>query len=102
VIEWPSDVSGDAVERACEAARMGVDTAVVLGNTRLRAAVQENLAVLAKDGEFCAYGDVSNWTFKGGGELTLAANLHAARAVHLLRHVSSDALEVVYPKANRV
>ena len=102
MIEWPPDVSGDAVERACEAARMGVDTAVILGSTRLRAAVHANLVVLASDGVFTAGSETSTWLFKDGGELTLAANLNAARSVHLRRHLHSDILEIVYPKASRV
>lgn len=100
--EWPEDVSKDAIERACEAARMGVNTAVVLGNSSMREVVQENLMVMAADAVFDPRYGISTWVFDGGGELLLTANLNAARLAYHQRNRSSEILEVVYPKSGRL
>lgn len=97
---WPEQVSGDAIERACCAARMGVDTAIILGSARLRRLVLENLTTLARDGEFDTRYGVPAWRFRSGGTLLLAANATEARLTHQ-RRGALEAQEVIYPKAGR-
>lgn len=98
--EWPEQVSSDAIERACCAARMGVDTAIILGSARLRRLVHENLLKLARDGEFDVRYGVPAWRFRSGGTLLLVANATEARVTHA-RRGSHEIQEVVYPKAGR-
>lgn len=105
-MEWPDEVSGDSVTRACEAARLGVDTAIVLGSPKLRDAVQANLMEVASDAVFDPRFGVPTWVFKDGGELTLATNLNEAKQAHYdrltRRPLGYTDLEVVYPKTGRL
>lgn len=91
-------MASEYVERAYQAARMGVSTAVIIGDKSLREDVVGQLHDLAKGAKFLDGAGFSLWTFDEGGELFVTSNLLAARSAYIRRHPHGPPLETVYPK----
>ena len=83
---------------------MGVHTAVIMGNTRLREVVRLSLLAVAADATYGLWDKIPVWSFESGGILLLAPNMGAAKRIHELRcnPLADHPLEIVYPKADRV
>lgn len=100
MVEWPDEISGEVIEHACDAARMGVTTAIVMGSARIRRLVQTNLALLlAHDAQHDLRFGVPTWVFRGGGVLLLVANQREATVAYARRGgQNGPPPEVIYPK----
>lgn len=87
------------IECTCESARMGVSTALVVGDKATRLEAAKHLRSIAADAELTTYGIVEVWVFKSGGELFLSSNSGASRSVYRRRHPrGTEPLEIVYPR----
>jgi len=93
--------SAECIERACEAARMGVSTGLIVGDKVERQTTAAMLGTMAADAKVVPslsprIESVLIWAFGSGGELILASNVTAAKTVYLRRHRSGEPLEIVY------
>lgn len=102
----PEGVSPDAVERALEAARMGVDTALMVRTAAAENGLRDYLLALLQDDPTARYDPrfgVVTWTFaKDGGDLFVTCSHQAAKNAHVRRHPRLDrTLEIANARGSK-